>query len=702
MAINLERFLKAKRFTADFTLDDATDQVKVKASAVSDALSADPAALNSLAEGIAADPAASATLAGAVGDALAADPGATEGIATGIAGSPDALASISEGIANDPVASAFITEGVTSTITTDPVAAGAFAEGLAASPEAMEALGEGIAGNEQAMTAISAELADVFVLSEDLASTDAGKGAELVGFKQAGSGAVDRTARAKMRETVSIQDFGQIGTADDTTVVQAAINSAAASGSKLIATSGNYTVGGLTIPGPLVLEGNGAKFIAKTAIGQNNMFTAVGIDGITITGCEFDMRNDVITGTRSNSFLENILCLTSCSNVLIEDNKFSKAIYHNIIFNASLASECRNVYIRNNTFLDGTSGAVLLARYGRNFHISGNKMDNVCNQSRSGIAFDKSISLSGVIGAWISNNYVQQDVAGGGTIIIEYTDRQSENVTIENNVIVGLADNSIKLGASVDVRVVGNSCINSTAVGIYVEGCADVLIDGNYISGSNKNAVRVYEDDPSQTGRANKNITIVNNIFKNSNVGGYTLGAPGGAVGSDNSYHIACRQTQYIYIRNNVFVDNSTPTASGIWMQGQQYYIEGNNFLQMKDGSITLYNAATTIGSAYNIEGNAGMQTTGAGTATIPIGSFSVAVAPDVVAESTNAKIFASLSGAMSGTAAYFQTDITGTGTFRIITRTSTHGAATATAATNFAWSYSVTDAIGLFGKTAQ
>lgn len=49
------------------------------------------------------------------------------------------------------------------------------------------------------------------VKSADLASTDAGKGAELVGFKQLGSGAVDRKSFDKLREFVDVKDFGAVG-----------------------------------------------------------------------------------------------------------------------------------------------------------------------------------------------------------------------------------------------------------------------------------------------------------------------------------------------------------------------------------------------------------------------------------------------------------------------------------------------------------
>ena len=67
-------------------------------------------------------------------------------------------------------------------------------------------------------------------LSDD--TGDADVGADMVGWRQAGTGATGRTVRDKLRDTVSVADFGAVGdgSTDDTAAVQAALDSLGAAG----------------------------------------------------------------------------------------------------------------------------------------------------------------------------------------------------------------------------------------------------------------------------------------------------------------------------------------------------------------------------------------------------------------------------------------------------------------------------------------
>jgi hypothetical protein len=123
------------------------------------------------------------------------------------------------------------------------------------------------------------------------ASLAASSGSSLIGFIQAGTGAVATTAQAKMREQISVKDFGAVGndSNDDTTSIQAAINYANTIGGDVYFPAGTYRItNGLTInnSGDITARlkaslygDSSASVLIRGAAGNYDMLTITGGTG---------------------------------------------------------------------------------------------------------------------------------------------------------------------------------------------------------------------------------------------------------------------------------------------------------------------------------------------------------------------------------------------------------------------------------------
>jgi len=103
-----------------------------------------------------------------------------------------------------------------------------------------------------------------------------------VSFLQAGTGAVTMTVQSKLRDVVSVKDFGAVGdgVADDTAAIQAAIVYAQSANKILLAPAGTYRITSTLTPSPtepfhLIGEGRGTEEVSAGEKGTIfNLYTA--------------------------------------------------------------------------------------------------------------------------------------------------------------------------------------------------------------------------------------------------------------------------------------------------------------------------------------------------------------------------------------------------------------------------------------------
>lgn len=205
---------------------------------------------------------------------------------------------------------------------------------------------------------------------------DATRGASLLQFIQAGSGASTRTAQAKLREFVSAKDFGALGdgSTDDTSAIQAAINALVADrGGTLYFPAGVYILSStLTIgtldegatslnkainfqgAGSSEAGGTAAPTVLKWTGGASKMLT-IGTDARNVILRDFDVEN---TGTATMFCQVGFTDMTRFENINIRPTTFFSTAAITLGY---LSKRCENVYFDHVTIRGTAVGNVGLA-----------------------------------------------------------------------------------------------------------------------------------------------------------------------------------------------------------------------------------------------------------------------------------------------------------------------------------------------------
>jgi len=217
------------------------------------------------------------------------------------------------------------------------------AAGLAAT-----ASGEGFAvDNGDGTVTVYLNNAGVAVAQRTLATTAAlaaSGGSALVGFLQSGTGAATRTVQAKLRDIVSVKDFGAVGdgVTDDTAAVHAALNYAIGNGKSLYFPNGRYRVtsGYIAAQASLKLtifgdERRGSTTIVLDSVSSSRLFynfTGGTTQYLTVYGLTFECAQFV---TDSDFF------------------RFTNASYNNVRFRDVIFQGVdRPVVFKQNTYSD--------------------------------------------------------------------------------------------------------------------------------------------------------------------------------------------------------------------------------------------------------------------------------------------------------------------------------------------------------------
>jgi len=378
-------------------------------------------------------------------------------------------------------------------------------------------------------SAVSAQIAAL------AASYAAATGSNLIGFLQQGTGAVSTTVQTKLRESISVKDFGAVGdgTTNDTTAIQNALTAAA--GKSLYIPAGTYLCNQIVVSsGTFVYGDSPSTTIIKAAntLGssaplfrnytQNSAPNVYTDTGISIENIRFDGNN---LGTRTAPLLDFVkvqhLKITNCQiyNVQYIGAALSGCLY-TTVFNSSFAL-CGNQTVSaeggpalfiGNSFADGTPSydvnvtncnfignnwAGIYATADRTI-ISGNYFQG---NKESGIFLTGNVCV--ITGNWISD-VTRKYISASGI------EAGGDQLTITGNFIANVQADCISLTDTQFATVTGNSLINPRGdASYYAQGSCigfntltaspgntrNVLIVGNNMASPSNNAyaaVRFY------------------------------------------------------------------------------------------------------------------------------------------------------------------------------------------------------------------
>lgn len=317
-----------------------------------------------------------------------------------------------------------------------------------------------------------------------LTTLAASNGSSLVGYVQTGTGAVATTVQARLRQSLSVKDFGATGdgTTDDTTAIQNALN--AGTGRSVYFPAGTYRFSStLLVKTKTTLIGEGMnKSILKLTSGFGAGTTAIRNDIITGTvdvyyDTDLEFYGLTFDGNNNSTRTGELVAIAKVRNVTFSNCGFQNHTYIALALTANSNMVVTECYFTNNGRpIPSTVSAPALWTAAT---VLGTPYDV---RVENNFFYDNNWSAAYFMptrGSFTNNNCLSN---GESTIFCNNTGSylRIENNTIDGTTRSNISGSGIECGAPYTI-ITGNTIVGCAAEGIALTDVQNVTIADNLI-----------------------------------------------------------------------------------------------------------------------------------------------------------------------------------------------------------------------------